>query len=193
MARPRIGSNRSPMRTMQVRQTRGQGGMEFYLRRLAEADLAVYKALRLEALRDHPDAFGTSFEEAVGLPDTVFEQQLRSNLILGGGFEEERFDAFAGFVVPPEEKVRHKGIIWGVYARPEVRRAGLAKALIQTIIDAVQGGIEQIQLSVGAGNGPAERLYRSLGFEPYGLEKNALKTGGRYIDEILMVLHMRQD
>ena len=33
----------------------------------------------------------------------------------------------------------------------------------------------------------ARRLYASLGFIEYGLEKNALKVGDRYLDDVLMV------
>jgi hypothetical protein len=36
------------------------------------------------------------------------------------------------------------------------------------------------------GNETARRLYARLGFVEYGIEKNSLKYGGRYYDEILM-------
>jgi hypothetical protein len=36
------------------------------------------------------------------------------------------------------------------------------------------------------GNEPARRLYARLGFVEYGIERNSLKHGGRYYDEILM-------
>jgi hypothetical protein len=35
-------------------------------------------------------------------------------------------------------------------------------------------------------NEAARRLYAGLGFVEYGIEKNALKDGGRYYDEVLM-------
>ena len=35
-------------------------------------------------------------------------------------------------------------------------------------------------------NEPAQRLYASLGFVEYGVEKNSLKQNGRYWDEALM-------
>lgn len=34
----------------------------------------------------------------------------------------------------------------------------------------------------------AKKLYNSLGFEVYGVERNALKYNGQYFDEDLMVL-----
>jgi ribosomal protein S18 acetylase RimI-like enzyme len=47
-------------------------------------------------------------------------------------------------------------------------------------------GVEQILLSVTSTQIAAVKLYRSLGFEPFGLEPRALKVGGRFIDEEYM-------
>lgn len=49
-------------------------------------------------------------------------------------------------------------------------------------------GLEQIKLTVVSENHPAKKLYKSLGFEVYGIERNALKFNGQYYDEDLMVL-----
>jgi RimJ/RimL family protein N-acetyltransferase len=35
-------------------------------------------------------------------------------------------------------------------------------------------------------NEPARHLYASLGFQEYGMERNALKQDGRYYDEVLL-------
>jgi ribosomal protein S18 acetylase RimI-like enzyme len=56
----------------------------------------------------------------------------------------------------------------------------------------VKDEVEQIQLSVGAHNVPAARLYQGFGFEPYGLENSALKVGEQYFDEVLMALDLRK-
>ena len=48
--------------------------------------------------------------------------------------------------------------------------------------------MEQIQLSVVTTNESARRLYRSLGFQVYGLEPAALKLDGRDLDEEHMYL-----
>ena len=53
--------------------------------------------------------------------------------------------------------------------------------------------IEVIQLSVISDNQPARRLYGSLGFVEYGLERDSLKQNGRYYDEVLMALDLRLD
>jgi len=49
-------------------------------------------------------------------------------------------------------------------------------------------GLEEVTLSVVTSNASAKRLYQSLGFAVYGLEKRALKIDGEYFDEELMAL-----
>ena len=46
------------------------------------------------------------------------------------------------------------------------------------------------RLTVVQDNEQARRLYASLGFLDYGLEKNALKQDGRYYDEVLMAKNL---
>ncbi|WP_252361736.1 GNAT family protein [Paenibacillus sp. FSL R10-2782] len=46
--------------------------------------------------------------------------------------------------------------------------------------------LKQLHLSVVATNQAAIKLYRKLGFETYGIEKNALEYNGQGYDEELM-------
>jgi RimJ/RimL family protein N-acetyltransferase len=48
-------------------------------------------------------------------------------------------------------------------------------------------GIEQVLL-VASAHLPAHKLYRSLGFEAYGIEPRSLKIGTEYVDDVLMIL-----
>ncbi|MFY9951539.1 MAG: hypothetical protein WAK27_22750, partial [Candidatus Sulfotelmatobacter sp.] len=52
--------------------------------------------------------------------------------------------------------------------------------------------IEQIMLSVATTQNAAVSLYRSLGFEPFGCERRALKIGDQYVDEEHMVLFIHK-
>ena len=45
-------------------------------------------------------------------------------------------------------------------------------------------------LAVGDFNDPALALYRSLGFEPSGYFRNAVKIGDDYTHELVMTLHV---
>jgi len=51
-------------------------------------------------------------------------------------------------------------------------------------------GFELVQIALGTENGAARALYRGAGFETYGVERLAMRLGGRAIDEELMVLFL---
>jgi RimJ/RimL family protein N-acetyltransferase len=89
-------------------------------------------------------------------------------------------------------KLRHKGILWGMYVRPQARGSGLAAALVQRVIAHGQTLVEEICVTVVASNAAAHRLYCTAGFEQYGLERRALKIGDAYYDEVLMALPLRE-
>jgi RimJ/RimL family protein N-acetyltransferase len=80
-----------------------------------------------------------------------------------------------------------------MYVRPGAREAGVGKQLAEAVIDHARQHVELIQLTVVSGNEPARRLYDSLGFIEYGIEKNSLKQDGRYWDEVLMAKPLLPD
>jgi ribosomal protein S18 acetylase RimI-like enzyme len=72
--------------------------------------------------------------------------------------------------------------------QPAERGRGVARLLMRALIGAAAAEVEILQLTVVSTNQAALGLYAKLGFQPYGLEKRALKQGGRYDDEVLMAL-----
>jgi ribosomal protein S18 acetylase RimI-like enzyme len=53
-------------------------------------------------------------------------------------------------------------------------------------------GIESIELSVVANNPAAVKLYKTIGFEIFGLQKNYFKNKDRYWDQQFMQLTRRK-
>ncbi|HKB49055.1 MAG TPA: GNAT family N-acetyltransferase, partial [Ktedonobacterales bacterium] len=113
-----------------------------------------------------------------------------------GAFAGERNNELVGMVGFKREsgaKNRHRGYIWGMYTAPEARGQGIGRALIEAALAHARTlpGLEQVNLSVVTSNAAARALYRSLGFEVYGLERRALKLpNGTYLDEEHMVLRV---
>jgi RimJ/RimL family protein N-acetyltransferase len=155
------------------------------IRRLTQGDAVLYRDIRLEALGANPEAFGSTLEIEAAQPLSWFSERLGSSILLGA-FRDAKLVAIAGFAIQQGQKKAHKGLLWGMYVRPDARMAGIARRLIESIVDLARDRVELIQLTVVRNNEQARRLYAGLGFEEYGIEKNALRHEGRYYDEILM-------
>jgi RimJ/RimL family protein N-acetyltransferase len=159
--------------------------MNFEVRPLRADEAATWRAIRLEALRLHPEAFGAAFENEAAQPLSFFAERLTAGVTFGG-FQDQELLGSVGFRVQAGAKREHKGMLWGMYVRQAARGTGLARGLIEALLDHARGRVELIQLTVVADNPIARRLYASFGFEPYGLEERALKVDGRYLDDVLM-------
>jgi len=157
------------------------------VRLLGPADAAAYQALRLDALKRHPCAFRASFDEEAGQSLEEFAARLEADVIFGG-FCDGALCGLAGLEIPQVRNKRHKGVLFGVYVCPERRRAGLGAALVGAVIEHARGRVDQLHAAVVITADPARALYRTLGFRPYGLEPRALKVGGEYFDQELLVL-----
>jgi ribosomal protein S18 acetylase RimI-like enzyme len=163
------------------------------LRLLTPNDAEAFWHLRLEALRNDPASFAASAEEHLTTTVEAARERLSkndpANNFVVGMFEDGKLGATAGFYRYAHIKERHKGHIWGVYVRPESRGKGVASALMKEIVLRAReiSGLEQITL-VASANLPAQRLYKALGFESYGIEPHSLKIGAEYVDDVLMVL-----
>jgi RimJ/RimL family protein N-acetyltransferase len=165
------------------------------IRRLAHGDatdVALYRDIRLEALRDSPEAFGSSFAAENAQPHSWFSDRLGSSTVLGA-FRGTELLGMAGFAIQQGPKRAHKGLLWGMYVRPGARTGGIGRQLIEAILDVARQHVELIQLTVVHDNVRARRLYASLGFVDYGLERHALKQDGRYYDEALMAKDLLEE
>jgi RimJ/RimL family protein N-acetyltransferase len=172
---------------------------EIQIRQLTPGDAALYRSIRLEGLKESPEAFGSTFDAEFTKPLAWFFDRLSSSVVFGAIRDAKLLNAkildakilgVAGFAVRDGEKEAHKGLLWGMYVRPDARGAGVARRLVEAVIAYARPHVELIQLSVVVGNEQARRLYARLGFVEYGIEKNSLKYDGRYYDEILMALDL---
>ena len=164
------------------------------IRKLTVDDLEAVWMLRLRALQDNPEAFGSTYQEAFTRGKAWMLQRLQGQedeTFYLGAFDEALFGMVA-FYREEGTKNRHKGYVVSMYVQPEKRGLGAGKALVQELIARVKQleGLEQLLLAVVTTNTTAYQLYRSLGFEVYGTEPKALKFGEQYWDEHLMVLYL---
>lgn len=158
--------------------------------RLATADDAeAFRALRLEALANHPEAFSADYATNAAQPSEHWKERLSSSERAATLVAEDdgRLIGMTGIYRHDSPKVEHLATIWGVYVQRESRRRGVADRLLTACLDwARDQGVERVRLAVNTRNLSAIRCYARLGFAVWGIEPAAIKYEGKYWDEIWM-------
>lgn len=162
------------------------------VRRLTALDAPSLRRLRLDALVETPESFGSSYEEehTLTLDDIKGWVTPQDDSAMFGVFVGDALVGIIGVGRQRKLKMRHKAHIWSVYVAPEQRGQGLGRLLLQAAIAHARTmrGIRQVQLSVTSNNTSAAALYAGLGFVEYGREREALCVNDQLYDETLMAL-----
>ena len=165
--------------------------MQHRLRRLTESDLASYRALRQQALKECPTAFGATPAGELALSDAQILSRFAGagGQAMWGGFDSAgELCATLGLYRDTGEKTAHKGHLFAMYVAEQARGQGLASRLLAIAIEHGKSlNLRQIMLGCNASNRRALRLYEQAGFRRYGLEPASLHVNGEFFDEVLMV------
>ena len=151
------------------------------IRRLTPEDAPAYRELRLRALREHPDAFTSDWEEASARPPEESRQRLASVWEpFWGAFDEGgSLAGMVGLECASRAKQRHKGTVVAMYVSREASGRGLGRDLLQALlVHAATIGLTDLVLTVTEGNSTAIRLYREAGFAAFGTEPRAIVVQG---------------
>ena len=167
------------------------------IRALDENDARNFQDLRLRGLKEHPDAFGSTYERESAYTMEFVAERLRltagspNNFTLGA-YRQEELLGVVTFRRIDGQREQHRGNILGMYVRSEEQGKGIGRALLSKAIDLAKSlpGLEQIELAVVTRNKQARNLYASLGFASYGIDPRALLVDGEYLDEERMVLFL---
>ncbi|MEA5450731.1 GNAT family N-acetyltransferase [Leptolyngbya sp. CCNP1308] len=170
------------------------------VRFLNPQEAVTYRDLRLQALRESPTAFASSYEQEVRLSLGDFAARLRPNDdsasgVFGAFNDRNHLTGMLGFSRETRLKRVHIGTLWSMYVLPEFRSQGVGARLLDSAIAHARllDGLRQLTLSFTAGNVAAGALYRSRGFEPFGLAREAMCIDGNYFDEEYFVLYLTRD
>jgi len=163
-------------------------------RKLKPGESAIYRAIRLESLKNYPDSFGSTYEDTLRIEklgyETYIEESNPDNLVIGA-FHEDELIGICGFFRMEDERCIHRGVIIQMYVKPDYHGKQVGLGLINATITEVFEipGIEQIELGVMATNIAAHKIYLKAGFTECGLQKNIYKKKGVYHHRISMVLY----
>lgn len=156
------------------------------IRQLDEEDVETYRDIRLEMLKNHPESFGTSYEDSSKEGLEFFLSMIQKSQIYGA-FDGENLVAVSGIYIRDGAKLCHAASIWGVYVQPNYRGKRLSQELIKKSIEGLESDIEQVFISASSENDRAIKIYNDLGFEQWGIAPKSRKHNGQYFDDVNMV------
>lgn len=149
-----------------------------------------HKTLRLLALQESPDAFGSTYAVECTQSDTVWEQRIATALAL------PRNKVFIAY-----HQYQACGLVWcqrslddpttaelfQMWVAPAQRGLGVGKQLINTAIQWLQSvGVQRINLGVTQTNTTAIQLYQRYGFAPVG-KPTALRDGSPLLSQTMQL------
>jgi ribosomal protein S18 acetylase RimI-like enzyme len=140
------------------------------LRRIRDGDAVPLRELRLRGLREAPDAFATTFEQASEWPPEHWERWARAPVeeqVTVVAIDGERWVGMASAWLLEDRP----GSAWlaRLWVDPGARRTGAGLRLTDAIADwARERGCTTLELSVTANNTPASAFYARAGFAETG-------------------------
>ena len=167
------------------------------VRILEAGDVEAFRTLRLAALRECPTAFSSSYEEECDIPLAHSAKRMAPDRdhVIFGAFDGEQLVGSTGLAREGPRKLAHKAVIWGVYVAPAFRQRGIGRMLLQHALAhaAALPGLRRVILGANAANPAAIALYKSVGFEAFGLERAFLLVDGVLHDELHMTFEIKRD
>lgn len=168
------------------------------IRSLTESDAEAFRALRLRGLLEHPEAFGSAYEDEKELALDWWAERLRNSTddnLTFGAFLDGQLIGCLGMGRSGHRKSRHRASIWGMYVISEAQGQGAGRALLAALITHAeqQPGLEDLVLAVTVTNEAAKYLYLSAGFTVWGRDPRYLKIDGVYYDLEWMVKRLVTD
>ena len=158
-------------------------------RRLTQADLPLWREIRLEALAAYPENYLTTLAEEQAKPDPQVAALLATGQVIGS-FVADDLTAVLSLSAQNRAATAHRAWINALYVRPQWQGSGVAGALMTFARACAEAeGRTQLDLYVAADNRRALRFYEKLGFQQCGRIPRAVRLpDGRYQDDLHLCL-----
>jgi ribosomal protein S18 acetylase RimI-like enzyme len=167
-----------------------------HVARLHASDAAQYRELMLEAYELAADAFTSTAEERAAEPESFWIRRIADPTGMSaafGAFADRRLVGTVALEFSAKPKTRHKALVIGMYVTPSARGTGAGRALLDAVVAYARAkeGVLLLTLTVTDGNEPAVELYRSAGFEVFGIEPMAILTPSGFRAKVHMWLALQ--
>ena len=156
------------------------------VRKLRAHEWREYRDLRLRALADSPDAFGSALAFEQPRSDAEWADRLASgatsawNLPLVAVEGNQLVGLAWGRIDPSVPETAH---VFQMWVAPRSRGLGCGSMLLDGLVHWARGAkARRVVLGVTCGNTPARRLYERAGFRPAG-DPSPLRPGSTLLSQ----------
>ncbi len=164
--------------------------MSFSLRLLTPADQPAWRAMRLEALREFPTAFLTTYDEQRTRP-SADDRAMLAGGAWRGLFAAEQMIGIGALIRHRQAAAAHRADIGAVYVSQDHWGSGAGQSMMDALeAEARKSGLLQLELSVAANNDRAIRFYERCGFTRFGSQPRAIIIDGVGYDDYFYVKHL---
>ena len=170
------------------------------VRTLGEDDWSAFKAIRLAALVDSPDAFAASMDDEQAYDEEFWRLRLRRSVRLlaesDGSDGSDGEPSRLGVVSLGQGKDEDGRVaeIFGLWVAPVARGTGVATKLVEASAErARQDGRSHVSYWVGTDNGRAVAFASGIGFRPTDFRRPMRVASDDSEEEIAMVLPLGDD
>ncbi len=166
--------------------------MALSIRWLSENDWQDFRAVRLAALQEAPDAFGSTFAEE----SERDEAQWRAEMQRAQRMVAERGGTVVGTMSVGEVADDPEAVdLFGLWVAPEARNTGVSWRLVEAAAQqATEDGRSRMYYWVSTENGRAIAFATNFGFRPTGQRRAATVADEEFGDqEVALVLSLGSD
>lgn len=160
------------------------------IRRLAEHEWRTLREVRLRALADAPDAFGSLLAWEAERADEEWSERLAAgahsplDIPLIADRNGEAVGLAWGRIEP---SALAEANLYQMWVAPDCRGLGVGRQLLDEVVAWAMGTPAQhLALAVTSGDSPARRLYERAGFVPEG-EPEALREGSKLLGQRMVL------
>lgn len=149
------------------------------LRALTPDDWEIFRSARLNALKQHPEVYLSSYEAEAETPEVKWKETLNGNgKCVVALFDNDRLIGFAAVFTWRGDPTGKSGVLAMDYIEPTYRGRGLSRLLYQGRIDWAldQKQFARLVISQRQGNEASRRANQAFGFEYQGREKISLRN-----------------
>ena len=162
------------------------------IRPIAAHEWQKYRDIRLRALKESPDAFGSTWEREISFSDEIWSARIAAaqGSRINGAFFAVTGEQVHGLIwAQISDKDSKLACLYQMWVDPAVRGLGVGRSLLtEALAWAKRNGAQSVQLGVTVADSPALKLYASQGFFPVGKAEPLREGSGLMAQTMVLAL-----